>query len=90
MSHHHVKLSGARWERARRACFARDGYRCQDCHHAGRLECHHVKPLDAGGAAYALDNLLTYCRACHIDHHKPTLSPARQAWADLVNELQRG
>ena len=85
-----MKLSGPRWERARRGCFERDGYRCQQCRHAGRLEAHHIRKLEDGGSAYVLGNLRTLCRACHIELHKPTLSPARQAWADLVNELQRG
>ena len=86
-SRHHAQLNAKRWQRARRACFARDGYRCRDCQHAGRLEAHHITPLDAGGAPYALDNLATLCRACHIQRHAPESDPARDAWKNLVKEL---
>lgn len=83
----HAQLNQKRWERARRACFDRDGYRCTACGHAGRLEAHHVKPLDVGGAPYALDNLATLCRPCHIQRHKPPVPPEQAAWAALVAEL---
>ena len=86
-SRHHARLNARQWERARRAAFNRDGYRCQDCGLAGRLEAHHVKPLDAGGAPYALGNLATVCRACHIAHHKPEPRPEQAAWAALIAEL---
>ena len=86
-SRHDAALDPRRWERARRAAFNRDGYRCQECGQAGRLECHHVKPLEAGGAPYALGNLATLCRACHIDRHKAPDRPEQAAWARLVAEL---
>lgn len=34
---------------ARWAVLRHDGFRCQACGKAGRLECDHVKPIDAGG-----------------------------------------
>ena len=44
----------------------RDSWRCQKCGKAGRLECDHRVPMDAGGAVYDLTNLQTLCRGCHI------------------------
>jgi 5-methylcytosine-specific restriction protein A len=37
---------------------------CAEC---GRLaaEVHHRVPLEAGGAPYALDNLVSLCKPCH-------------------------
>ena len=88
MSRHHVKLSGPRWERARRAALDAVNWRCSECGHYGN-EVHHIKPLSAGGLPYALGNLRVYCKAHHIAHHKPPLSPEQAAWRDLVNELQK-
>ena len=57
----------ARWKRVRRAALERDGYRCRACGKAaGRFEIDHIVPLEAGGAAYDLDNLQTLCKfPCH-------------------------
>ncbi|MDE0464614.1 MAG: HNH endonuclease signature motif containing protein [Caldilineaceae bacterium] len=48
-SRHHAQLNQARWRRVRWAVLRRDGFRCQACGKAGRLEVDHVKPIDAGG-----------------------------------------
>ena len=59
--------SAARWQRVRLAALERDGWRCRHCGRAaGRFEVDHIKPLAAGGAAYALDNLQSLCRPCHF------------------------
>ena len=47
----------------------RDGWRCQTCGRAGRLEVHHLKSLDHGGKPFELDNLRTLCREHHIRIH---------------------
>lgn len=85
-SRFHYALNAGRWQAARRAALARDGYRCTRCKRPGRLEVHHVKPLGQGGAPYALGNLATLCRGCHIKHHR-TLSPDKLAWKSLLREL---
>lgn len=58
----------AEWRRLRRACLARDLYRCARCglHDPGgrRLTAHHITPRDQGGGPQ-LGNLLTLCGACH-------------------------
>ena len=87
MSYHHVHLDRKRWQHVRLAALDRDGYRCQSCGKAGRLEVDHVQPLDKGGDAYALGNLQALCRGCHIaktraENRKP--SAARDAWEELV------
>ena len=62
------------------------GWRCA-CGAAGRLEAHHIEPLDAGGDPYALDNLEIVCRACHIDRHRRPLTDAEAAWRVLVDAI---
>ena len=51
MSRFHRKLSGPRWERARRAAFERDSWRCRDCGGAGGLQAHHLRPVAAAPRA---------------------------------------
>ena len=86
-SRQYAALDRRKWAKARRACFTRDRYRCRKCGAAGALEAHHVKPLDKGGARYALDNLETLCRACHIEHHKPKLSEDERKWQELLARM---
>ena len=88
MSHHHAKMGSRRWERARKACFTRDHWRCQVCGHAGwPLEAHHAQPLNAGGEQYELTNLVTLCRACHLDVHRVVYDAQVAAWDRLVAEM---
>ena len=88
MSVNHVKLSGPRWERVRRAVFRRDGYRCTKCGRPGRLEAHHEPPLRTGGDPYDLAGIVALCRACHVDRHRPDdMLPGRAAWVDFIEEL---
>ena len=85
MSRHHIRLNGHRWEAVRRAVFERDGWRCVECGRAGRLEVDHVQPLHKGGDPWALDNLQSLCRRCHIELHKPAVAPDVAAWHRLMN-----
>ena len=95
MSKHHDRhgLSGRRWRRLRRVALDRDGWRCQSCGRAGRLEADHVVPLERGGAPWSLDNLQVLCRGCHIAKTRAERRPARQPspavqrWANLVADL---
>ena len=91
MSRHHAAINRRAWARARRACFRRDGYRCRRCGRPGRLEAHHVKPLDKGGAALDVANLIALCRYCHIRDHKieKPMHPERRAWVDLLESNMR-
>ena len=60
------------WRKVRLKVLDRDGWKCTQCTKAGRLEVDHIKPLENGGAVYALDNLQTLCRSCHIAKHGGT------------------
>jgi len=77
----------------RRAVFTRDGYRCRSCGRAGRLECDHRVPLwkDPSQDFYALDNLQSLCRGCHMrksaDERKRQPSPEESAWRELVADV---
>ena len=64
--------STARWQRAREACFRRDGYTCVDCgRHRAELNSHerlaasHVVRPEDGGAIFDLENIETRCVTCH-------------------------
>lgn len=81
MSKRHAALNRRLWERARRLCFERDGYRCCKCGLPGRLECHHVAPLESGGTPYDLVNLETVCTPCHKKIHGPKIGPDRPGLA---------
>jgi 5-methylcytosine-specific restriction endonuclease McrA len=55
-----------RWKKLRRIALARDGHRCTSCGtNGGRLEVHHITPLDRGGQPFDLANLATLCPLCH-------------------------
>ena len=98
MSARHFRLNRARWERTRRAVFARDGYRCRCCGRAGRLECDHVIPLDREPEQDPYDpaNCQTLARGCHIAktrregaarRRRRPVAPAVAAWRQAVAEL---
>ena len=87
MSRLHTKLSNRRWEHVRLRVFMRDGYRCSRCGLASRLECHHVKALEHGGAAWETDNMVTLCRGCHIKTHERPLTPDAAKWRAFVEQL---
>lgn len=89
MSRHHArhKIGGERWIRTTRQVKDRDGWRCQRCGAAGRLEVHHRTPLAEGGDPWALENLETVCRSCHVAAHRRPLTEAETAWWALVDEL---
>ena len=81
--------SSARWERVRRIVLNRDGWRCTKCGRAGRLEVHHKHHLEHHGPMYDQENLVTMCRACHInEHRKPRpRTPSEAAWDQLLATL---
>ena len=85
-SRYYAQLDPKKWARARRAAFERDGWRCRKCGAPGALEGHHVVSLEAGGDMYDLDNVISWCRNCHIRHHNP-ISPEVAAWKALVKDL---
>lgn len=55
-----------RWRVVRQVVFKRDGHQCVFCGRHGRLECDHIRPIVKEGDWFALDNLRTVCRGCHI------------------------
>ena len=68
MSRHHLQINRRRWEVVRRAVFDRDDWRCRRVRPSWEaLECDHVRAAPkAGGEPWALDNLQTLCRGCHV------------------------
>ena len=77
----------AAWKRTRRRVLDRDGWRCRKCGGAGRLECHHVRAVSAGGAELDPHNCETLCRTCHIAMHRRE-TPERAAWRTYLSRLE--
>ena len=75
------------WHNTRQTVLTLNGWRCQHCGKAGRLEVHHVKPLKDGGAARDQSNLIPLCVGCHVAAHKRPETPERGAWRQMVDEL---
>ena len=92
MSDNHQRLHRGRWAATRRGVLDRDGWRCQKCGKAGRLEVHHIEALADGGEPYAEDNLIALCRPCHFEAGRAArpVRPEAAAWQDLVAELEAG
>ena len=87
-SRFHAALDRRRWGWARSKCFEAAGWKCSRCGRRGRLECHHIVRLEAGGDAYAQSNLASLCRTCHIQEHRGDgETPGRAEWRELVSEL---
>ena len=88
MSRHHARLDAKRWASVRKVAFRRDGYRCTACGKAGRLEAHHEPPLRDGADPYDLDGIVTLCRSCHIERHRPDAeTQGRAAWRAMIEEF---
>ena len=92
MSRQHNTLN-RRWAVSRRAALDRDGWRCQFCGRAGRLEVDHITPMADGGQPYDLTNLQALCGRCHIrktadENRARRPVPAEvQRWRDVVREV---
>ena len=91
MGRFHKQLGSRRWVRLRLQVLNRDGWRCVLCGRAGKLECDHITPMRRGGAPWALDNLQTLCRACHVNKTRgdwrPPPTAAERDWWSFVAEL---
>lgn len=84
MSDFYKTIDRKRWAVLRRKVFERDGYRCVDCHHSGRLECDHIVPRAKGGEKYLLSNLATRCRNCHIAKTQKENQKEPSTWQKFV------
>ncbi|WP_240722503.1 HNH endonuclease [Poseidonocella sp. HB161398] len=85
-------LRTARWKALRFQILERDGFACVKCGARGRLEVDHIQPVKARpDLAYEPGNLQSLCPRCHgaktrLELGFPELSPARQAWRDLIKK----
>ena len=79
-----------RWKALRMQALERDDWRCVQCGERRGLEVDHVQPVrDRPELSYVLGNLQCLCGRCHsrktrIEVGHVALSPARQAWRDLL------
>lgn len=84
-----------RWKALRFMARRRDGFACVQCGKKGRLEVDHVKPIRTHPElALDLGNLQCLCIACHarktrLEIGMGELPPERQAWRDLLRDMQR-
>ena len=53
------------------------------------MEVDHIQPLELGGAPYALSNLQTLARGCHIQKTKSDfpVHPEKQAWREYLARM---
>ncbi|RTL86451.1 MAG: HNH endonuclease [Hyphomicrobiales bacterium] len=83
-----------RWKALRIAVLRRDGFKCVECGARGDLEVDHVHPVRTHPElAYEPLNLQTLCVACHsrktrLEIGLGQIDPRREAWKQLVKELQ--
>jgi len=68
-------------ERYEALCMA--GFRCVGCGTSSHLECHHARPLSAGGED-SVRNLVPLCHACH-----ETVTNGRWPWKRALPALLR-
>ena len=93
MSSRHHQLNRRRWAAVRRRVLDRDGWRCQACGKAGRLEVDHVEPLwrTPDQNPYRLEGLQALCRNCHLDksraEHSRHVPADIAAWRELLADL---
>lgn len=78
-----------RWQQTRRAVFERDRWACRECGRMGALECDHINPIVRAGDWFAMSNLQTLCRNCHIrksagEHKTRVVPPARAALMEIA------
>ena len=85
------RARGRRWAAVRLLVMRRADYKCEKC---GRpvgpdkgsdlsAEIHHV---DGERSHFDPERLLCWCRACHLDHHRPPVSDQVAAWQRLVKQ----
>lgn len=82
------------WKAARLAAKRRDGWACVQCGAKGRIEVDHITAIRDGGAPFDLGNLQCLCPACHsrktrIEVGLGREDPARDAWKNLLRDMQR-
>lgn len=61
-------LAEGNWRTNRKLVLERDNYTCQECGANGQdviIDVHHIVGVRAGGTNL-IDNLISYCRSCHI------------------------
>ena len=83
------RIDRKRWKLIRLKVLDRDGWRCVQCGHQGRLECDHRIPMDLGGAVYELGNIQALCRPCHFaktrkERDAKLLHPDVKDWRKLI------
>jgi len=84
----HARLNRREWERARFAAFERDAWRCRDCGASGGLKRITSNRWKGAGRPYAVENLRTLRRACHVAEHRQ-IGPERAAWQEFLRDSAR-
>ncbi len=91
-------LKTKRWQALRHQILERDGWKCRACGtRRGRLEIDHIRPVKhRPEAAFDPANLQTLCSRCHAKKTRIEVgwapvfdNPERQAWGNLLRDMQR-
>ncbi|SNT37570.1 HNH endonuclease [Tropicimonas sediminicola] len=84
-----------RWKALRMQALERDDWRCVRCGERRRLEVDHIEPVRTRpDLAFDLGNLQVLCGRCHARKTRIEVglgqpNPAREAWNNLLREMQR-
>ena len=78
------RMPASAWRRLRLVVLRRDGWTCQRCGRHAFLEAHH---RDGNPANNDPGNLVTFCRKCHIEAHRPPVAPDVAAWRELLRDM---
>ena len=91
MSNHHRRIPSRQWRKLRAQVLLRDGFRCQVCGRAGKMEVDHIVPMEKGGHPTDPDGLQAICVPCHIDKTRGERGaaeiPGHAEWRALVSEI---
>ena len=75
----------------RRELLDERGWRCEECGLAGRLEVHHAVPVSVDPSRrYDPTNCVILCSGCHVEAHRPEVSPDEAAWREILATLAGG
>lgn len=67
-----ARLSPAKWNQLKHACFVQAGHRCTICHGVGKkhpVECHEIWHYDDESKVQTLKGLISLCPSCHRVKH---------------------
>lgn len=80
------------WNRIRKGCYRKAGYRCEICGGKGRLNCHEVWEFDNSRNVQKLKRFIALCDLCHNIKHMGFVNVqiSRGVWPESFREELAG